>query len=122
MSAALLTLAKRRARLASPHIRPIRVNNDEEWFVVFMPSLPFRDLMNDTTIIQAMQYAWDRGQNNPLFTAGDILYNGLIIRGSPGATGASHHGPWWLHDRHGGELSVRRAGARHRRATSEVYD
>ena len=83
MSAAMLTLAKRRARLASPHIRPIRVNNDEEWFVVFMPSLPFRDLMTDTTIIQAMQYAWDRGQNNPLFTAGDILYNGLIIREIP---------------------------------------
>jgi hypothetical protein len=39
--------------------------------------------MNDTTIIQAMQYAWDRGQNNPLFTAGDILYNGLIIREIP---------------------------------------
>jgi N4-gp56 family major capsid protein len=83
MSASMLTLAKRRARLASPHIRPIRVNNDEEWFVVFMPSLPFRDLMQDTTIIQAMQYAWDRGANNPLFTSGDILYNGLIIREIP---------------------------------------
>jgi hypothetical protein len=83
MSAALLTLAKRRARLASPHIRPIRVNNDEEWYVVFVPSLPFRDLMTDPTIIQSLQWAWERGQNNPLFTAGDILWNGLIIREIP---------------------------------------
>ena len=83
MSAALLTLAKRRARLASPHIRPIRVNNDEEWYVVFVPSLPFRDLMTDPVIIQSLQWAWERGQNNPLFTAGDILWNGLIIREIP---------------------------------------
>ena len=83
MSASMLTLAKRRARTASPHIRPIRVNNDEEWYVVFMPSLPFRDLMTDPTIIQSLQWAWDRGQNNPLFTAGDILWNGLIIREIP---------------------------------------
>jgi N4-gp56 family major capsid protein len=83
MTATQLNLAKRRARLASPHIRPIRVNNDEEWFVVFVPSLVFRDLLTDTTIINSLQYAWDRGQNNPLFTGGDILYNGMIIREIP---------------------------------------
>jgi len=83
MTAAQLMLAKRRARTASPHIRPIRVNNDEEWYVVFVPSLVFRDLMNDTTIIQSMQYAWDRGADNPLFTGGDILYGGMIIREIP---------------------------------------
>ena len=30
-----------------------------------------------------MQYAWDRGSDNPLFTAGDIMYNGVIIREMP---------------------------------------
>ena len=83
MTASVLGLAKRRARLANPRIRPIRVNNDEEWYVVFMPSLQFRDLMTDTVIINAMQYAWDRGRDNPLFTAGDILWNGLIVREIP---------------------------------------
>ena len=123
MSATMLTLAKRRARLASPHIRPIRVNNDEEWFVVFMPSLPFRDLMTDTTIIQAMQYAWDRGANNPLFTAGDIFYNGLIIREIPGTAGAAHYRSRRLYHRHRGLLPVRCAGTRHRvGATGEVND
>lgn len=83
MNAAQLTLAKRLARTANPRIRPIRVNGDEEWYVVLVPSLVFRDLMLDTAIINSLQYAWDRGRNNPLFTAGDILYDGLIIREIP---------------------------------------
>lgn len=83
LTAAQLTFAKRIARTASPRIRPIRINGDEEWYVVFVPSLPFRDLMNDPTIINSLQYAWDRGRNNPLFTAGDIIWNGLIIREIP---------------------------------------
>jgi N4-gp56 family major capsid protein len=83
LTAAHLTLAKRIARTANPKIRPIRVSGDEEWYVVFVPSLPFRDLMQDPTIINALQYAWDRGRDNPLFTAGDILWNGMVIREIP---------------------------------------
>jgi len=83
LTAAVVTLAKRIARTASPRIRPISVNDDEEWFVMFVPSLPFRDLMQDPVIINALQYAWDRGRDNPLFTAGDIMYNGVIIREVP---------------------------------------
>jgi N4-gp56 family major capsid protein len=83
MTCAILSLAKRRARVASPHIRPIRVNNDEEWFVVFMPSLPFRDLRADPVMIAAQQYANVRGENNPLFTSGDLVWDGMIIREIP---------------------------------------
>ena len=83
MTAATVTLAKRIARTANPRIRPTSVNDDEEWFVMFMPSLPFRDLMQDPVIINTLQYAWDRGKDNPLFTAGDLIYNGDIIREVP---------------------------------------
>jgi hypothetical protein len=83
MSAAILTLAKRMARTANPRIRPITVNDDEEWFVCFMPSLVFRDLLLDTTITNALQYAWNRGSDNPLFTGGDLIYDGIIIREIP---------------------------------------
>src|SRR4029077_11337526 len=83
LSAAQITLAKRIARTASPKIRPIRVSGDEEWYVLFVPSGPYRDLMNDPVIINALQYAWNRGSENPLFTAGDIIYNGVIIREIP---------------------------------------
>jgi hypothetical protein len=83
MTAAQLTLAKRMARNASPKIRPIKISGDEEWYVVLVPSLVFRDLMLDPTIVNSLQYAWNRGSDNPLFTAGDILYDGLIIREIP---------------------------------------
>ena len=83
LTAAQITLAKRIARTASPKIRPIRVNDDEEWYVMFVPSMVFRDLMLDPTIVNSLQYAWNRGSDNPLFTAGDILYDGVIIREIP---------------------------------------
>lgn len=83
MTAATITLAKRIARTANPRIRPISINDDEEWFVFFMPSLVFRDLMTDPVIVNSLQYAWDRGRDNPLFTAGDIPYNGVIVREVP---------------------------------------
>lgn len=83
LSAAIVTLAKRIARTATPKIRPIRVNRDEEWYVLFVPSLAYRDLMLDPLIVNALQYAWNRGSDNPLFTAGDILYDGVIIREIP---------------------------------------
>lgn len=83
MTGATLSLAKRRARLASPHIRPIRVNNDEEWFVVFMPSFVFRDFRNDPTVVNAQYYAANRGSDNPLFTGGDLIWDGMIIREIP---------------------------------------
>ncbi|HXI78040.1 MAG TPA: DUF4043 family protein [Steroidobacteraceae bacterium] len=83
MTCAVLSLAKRRARNASPHIRPTRVNNDEEWFVVLMPSIPFRDLRADPVMIAAQQYANVRGADNPLFTSGDLVWDGMIIREIP---------------------------------------
>ncbi len=83
MTATQITLAKRMARTATPKMRPIRVSGDEEWYVMFVPSLVFRDLMLDPVIINALQYAWNRGSDNPLFTAGDILYDGVIIREIP---------------------------------------
>jgi len=77
-----ISLAKRRAKLADPQIRPIRVREagDEEWYVLLCNSLCFRDLQADTVIQQANRDARARGLNNPLFTGGDLLYDGVIIR------------------------------------------
>lgn len=83
MSASIVSLARRIARMANPRIRPISVNDDEEWFVMFMPSLVFRDFRHDPTIIQATQLAWQRGPDNPLFTSGDMIWDGVIIREIP---------------------------------------
>lgn len=82
LDSGMIGLAKRRAKLASPQIRPIRVREagDEEWYVLLCNSLCFRDLRADTVIQQADREARARGTNNPLFTGGDLLYDGVIIR------------------------------------------
>ena len=82
LDSGIISLAKRRAKLADPQIRPIRVREagDEEWYVLLCNSLCFRDLRADTVIQQADREARARGTNNPLFTGGDLLYDGVIIR------------------------------------------
>jgi len=83
LSSSMVSLAKRMAKAATPKIRPIKVNGDEEWYVMFAPSTCFRDLKLDTNIIQSRQYALDRGTDNPLFTDGDIVWDGVIVREIP---------------------------------------
>ncbi len=85
-TAALITVAKRMAQQADPHIRPIKVEEDEEWFVLFCDPFAFRDLRDDTTISAANRDAWqrfDRGGSNPIFKGGDLLYDAIIIREIP---------------------------------------
>jgi hypothetical protein len=54
---------------------------------MFAGSNAFRDLQNDTTIINANTQArareGDSINKNPLFQDGDLLYNGVIIREVP---------------------------------------
>jgi hypothetical protein len=88
-SAAVLLLAKRLARRASPGITPYRDNEDQgrEWFVAFVGSNSFRDLAADAAIQNANLYARPREGNgmdrNPLFQDGDLVYRGIIIREIP---------------------------------------
>lgn len=83
MSAAVLSMAKRRARKANPAIRPVRVNGDQEWYVAFMPSEHFRDFRADPAVKDAQQLALERGRDNPLFTGGDLIWDGVIVREIP---------------------------------------
>lgn len=83
LSASIVSLAKRMAKTADPHIRPIRTKEDEEWFVLFANSLAFRDLKTDSTFQQANREARNRGLDNPLFRDGDLVYDGVIIREVP---------------------------------------
>jgi N4-gp56 family major capsid protein len=77
----VVSLAKRMAKLADPIIRPIRVNDDEEWYVMFAGSVAFRDLKADLATVHAD--AMQRGKSNPLFTDGDLVWDGVIIREVP---------------------------------------
>lgn len=76
----VLKLMKRRAKNANPKIRPIKVSGDEEWYVVFAGTNTFRDFSEDSAVQQANREAWQRGEDNPLFTGGDLIYDGCIVR------------------------------------------
>jgi hypothetical protein len=86
-SAAALMKMKRLAKKCNPRIRPYKLKNGREYFVVFAGSNCFRDLQNDTTIITANTQARPREgdglDKNPLFQDGDLIYQGLIIREIP---------------------------------------
>jgi N4-gp56 family major capsid protein len=88
MSGAFLSLCKRQAQTASPHIRPIMTvdTNDEEWFVAFLPSLVFRDFRNDPPVLAANSQARPREdgwEKNPMFSGGDLVWDGIIVREIP---------------------------------------
>lgn len=77
----VVSLAKRLAKRADPHIRPVRVAEDEEWYVMFAGSYPFRDLKTALETIHSN--AEVRGKDNPLFRDGDLVWDGVIIREVP---------------------------------------
>lgn len=61
-------------------ITPYTTADGEEWFVMFVHPRAMRDLRNDATMMQANRDARERGENNPLFRGGDLLWDGVIIR------------------------------------------
>lgn len=81
-------LAKRRAKLATPHIRPFKTGTQgREFFVMFCHPFCFRDLKNNTTIIANMQQArareGDGWKENALFQDGDLFDDGIIYHEMP---------------------------------------
>ena len=69
---------KAKAEKASPIIRPVTVGEDSENYVLFCGSGAFRDLKVD--LATTLQNAQERGDNNPLFQDGDLMYDGVVIR------------------------------------------
>lgn len=87
LTAANGSFAKRIAKNADPHIRPFKLDNGREFFVMFVGSRAMRDLKKDTVITAANRDARARegqGMNeNPLFQDGDQIYDGVIYREVP---------------------------------------
>jgi N4-gp56 family major capsid protein len=87
-STAILSLAKRMAKNADPHIRPFRTDAGREYFVAFHGSRTFRDMkeLNPTSNPLALANRESRERNaetNPIFQDGDLIYDGVIHREVP---------------------------------------
>jgi N4-gp56 family major capsid protein len=88
----VVSALKRKAENASPIVRPVTVGEDSENYVLFATSGAFRDLKTD--MATTLQNAQERGDGNPLFQDGDLMYDGVVIRkiqeiATLGAVGAS---------------------------------
>lgn len=92
MRPSIISLAARMAKTADPHIRPIKVDGDEEWWVLFTGPRAFRDLKTDSTMTDANKHARERGKDNPLFTGNDLIWDNVIIREIPEITAYANVG------------------------------
>lgn len=79
----MIELAKRMAQDCDPLIRPVMLKEDEPWFVFFVGKYGMRDLRADTTMQTAMREALPRAKENPLWSGGDLLWDGVIIKEVP---------------------------------------
>ena len=80
LTATNVSLMKRIAQAASPKIRPIKVEGDREYFVMFTGAYSFRDLANDTAMLSANREARIRGvPDNPIFQGGSLIWDGVVI-------------------------------------------
>ncbi len=88
----VVSKAKARAEQATPKIRPVTVGEDSETFIMFTDARAFRDLKADLT--SSLASAAERGDGNPLWNDGDLIWDGVVIRkiqeiASLGTVGAS---------------------------------
>jgi N4-gp56 family major capsid protein len=77
----IVRLLKRLAQSCDPHIRPVTTDDGNERFVLFVGSLPFRDLeANMDTILSNADV---RGESNHLFKGGDLKIGNVIVHEVP---------------------------------------
>lgn len=110
-TAASMSLAKRIAKQADPHIRPFKTKQGREYYVAFHGSRTFRDLKADSTITAANREARAREGNgvdeNPLFQDGDIIYDGMIHTEIPEIDALYGSGTYDLDGKGAGPTDVR---------------
>lgn len=74
-----ISLAKRLAQLADPKIRPVKLENGLEFYVMFAHPYCVRDLKKETVFQNAQRDAMPRGMDNPLFTGAVGYWDGVLI-------------------------------------------
>lgn len=83
LGTAEISLMKRIAKTSSPKIRPVKdsmAKNGRSYYILYVPSLVFRDLQNDPAMQQAQREVSLTKENSRLFDGGDLLWDGIIIK------------------------------------------
>lgn len=119
----VVSKAKAKAEIATPIIRPVTVGEDSETYVMFVGSGAFRDLKTD--LATNLANAQERGDSNPLWNDGDLMWDGVVIRkiqeidaiGTVGALSARVE-PYFLC----GAQAIGVAWAQYTKSTTDVRD
>ena len=88
-TSANLSLLKRVALNADPHIRPFKTADGYEYYVAFCGTNPFRDLKIDLQTVNKDARPREtlggigNATKNPIFQDGDQIYDGIIVRQVP---------------------------------------
>jgi hypothetical protein len=88
LTGSVISLAKRMAQTAATAngdgIRPYSYGEDQETFVLFVPSLAFRDLRDWMVTNGKWDTALERSKDNPLYSGpNSIEWDGVIVREIP---------------------------------------
>lgn len=81
MTGDIVRLARKIARTASPLVKPIRLPNGRETYVMFVGTQAFIHLQEDLETLHSN--AGQRGDGNPLFMPGDLMWDNVVIREVP---------------------------------------
>lgn len=74
----VIEAAKQKAKLASPKVRPIMVNGKATYVMFFHP-YQRTDLRRDPVWNQAQREAQARGNENPIFSGAEGIYDGVVL-------------------------------------------
>lgn len=78
MTPALISKAKLKAQLASPQIRPLKIDGRNH-YAMFLHPYQAMDLKINPVFAQAMREAEVRGKTNPIFTGSLGVWDGVIL-------------------------------------------
>ncbi len=85
LTPATISLIKRMAKMASPKIEPIRVENGVEFYIALVHPYTFRDLIGHSTFSAAQREVFPRmGENHPLLKGQTFAYwDGVLVIEDP---------------------------------------
>lgn len=78
MDCKVLDAAKQTAILASPRVRPLKINGKDHYVAILHP-YDAVNLRQDPVWAQAQREANIRGEKNPIFSGAMGMYNGIIV-------------------------------------------